>query len=393
MRKTHPNLVYVPATKDKKGRERPARWQTEITVDYRRVRRYAGATKEEALIYLGELRKAAKDGKLGDLLNPPKVQPSMAFGEYARTLLDSAEWKQKRSRRRDETSLDALNKVFKDTPLSAITPGAVRVYQTKRTEDDKRKPATANRELSLMKSVLYAAEFDNIIPTNPLRERRVRKLAEDNNREEHILGLGITDDQLRRLVDAGGEWFGVVLRLALTLGMRLGEILKSEWRDFSLAARTLRVRAENSKNKHERVVPLDAELAVAIDSLPRFGQYIFAMPNGQRRQDVRKPFEAACQAAGIPTSRANGICFHDLRHFAASRLVEKTDLVTAMRILGWLRPDMIQRYVHPSDDKKRLAIDAVALELFPGGRQENVNGQDGLGAEAEAEQAQIIPVQ
>jgi hypothetical protein len=32
MRKKHPNLVYVPASKDKKGREKAAHWQTEITV-------------------------------------------------------------------------------------------------------------------------------------------------------------------------------------------------------------------------------------------------------------------------------------------------------------------------------------------------------------------------
>jgi len=70
MRKTHPNLVYVPATKDKKGREKPAHWQTEIMVNYKRVRRYAGTTKEEALIYLGELRKAAKGGKLDELIRP-----------------------------------------------------------------------------------------------------------------------------------------------------------------------------------------------------------------------------------------------------------------------------------------------------------------------------------
>ena len=73
MRRAHPNLVYVPATRDRKEREKPAHWQTEITVNYRRVRRYAGTTKEEALIYLGELRKAAKEGRLDELHPAPKI--------------------------------------------------------------------------------------------------------------------------------------------------------------------------------------------------------------------------------------------------------------------------------------------------------------------------------
>jgi len=382
MRKTHPNLVYVPATKDKSGREKPAHWQTEITVNYKRVRRYAGATKEEALIFLGELRKAAKEGKLDELIRPAKALPGTTFGEYARALLDSAEWKQKRSRRRDETSLEALNKVFKSVPLAEITSGAVRTYMTRRVNNDGLRPGTVNRELSLLKSILYAAEFDNIIPSNPIRGRRVKRLQEDNNREQHILEMHITDDHLRKLVDAGSEWFGVVLRLAVELGMRQGEILKAEWRDFNLALRTLRVRKENAKSKEERTILLGPELAVAIDTLPRIGQYIFSLPDGGRRRDVRKPWLAACKAADIPTSRASGITFHDLRHFAASRLVKVTDVVTAQKILGWKTLDMVRRYVHPTDEDKRLAVEAVEAGLFPvQGRQNPVNGQNGRAKE------------
>jgi integrase len=392
MRKTHPNLVYVPATKDKKGREKPAHWRTEITVNYKRVRRYAGATKEEALIYLGELRKAAKEGKLDELIRPAKTLPGTAFGEYARALLESAEWKQKRSHRRDETSLEALNKVFKNVLLAEITSGAVRTYMTKRVSGDGVRPGTANRELSLLKSILYAAEFDNVIPANPIRGRRVKRLQEDNNREQHILEMNITDEQLCQLVAAGGNWFGVVLRLALTLGMRQGEILKAEWRDFSLPQRTLRVRKENAKSKEERIVPLDPELAVAIDTLPRIGQYIFSKPDGGRRQDVRKPFLAACKAAGIPTSRAAGICFHDLRHFAASRLVKETDVVTAQKILGWKTLDMVRRYVHPTEEAKREAIEKVAENLFRG-RQNPVNDQNGEAGQRMARSEQIKHIQ
>ncbi len=254
--KTDKNLKFI------KGRDgKPSYYVTEITLNYRRIRRFAGYTKEEAKTYLAKLRLAAREGKLEELIRPAKMLPGTAFGEYARALLESAEWKQKRSHRRDETSLEALNKVFKNVPLAEITSGAVRTYITKRVSGDGVRPGTANRELSLLKSVLYAAEFDNIIPANPIRGRRVKRLEEDNNREQHILEMNITDEQLRQLVAAGGDWFGVVLRLALTLGMRQGEILKAEWRDFSLPLRTLRVRKENAKSKEERTIPLGPELA------------------------------------------------------------------------------------------------------------------------------------
>jgi len=139
---------------------------------------------------------------------------------------------------------------------------------TKRVTGDGVRPGKVNRKLSLLKSILHAAEFDNIIPSNPMRGRRVKRLQEDNNREQQILEIHITDDQLRKLIEAGGEWFGVVLRLAVELGMRQGEILKAEWRNFNLALRTLRVRKENAKSKEERTISLGPKLAAGLALIP-----------------------------------------------------------------------------------------------------------------------------
>jgi len=61
------------------------------------------------------------------------------------------------------------------------------------------------------------------------------------------------------------------------------------------------------------------------------------------------------QKKNIPSGRAADICFHDLRHYAARRLVKKTDVVTAQKILDWKTLDMVRRYVHPTDEDRRLA--------------------------------------
>jgi integrase len=390
MRKTHPNLVYIPATKDKKEREKPAHYMTELTINYKRVRRFAGSTKEEALIYLGELRKAAKEGRLDELIRPPKALPGSTFGEYAQGVLESAEWQEKRSCRRDETSLDALNKVFKNVPLADIKSGAVRTYMTKRTKDDGRQPATANRELSFLKSILYKAEYDEIIPTNPIRGRRVKRLVEANGREQKILELNITDEKQIKLIEsAEEEWFRVFLELALTVGMRLGEILKAKWKHFSLPLLTLRIPAENAKSKKERIVPLDAVLAVDLDSQPKISEYIFPLRDGRQRKDVRKPFKAACDKVGILTGRADGICFHDLRHLATFHILKHKDAVTTARILGWSSLAMLDRYCHPGESDKREAVEAAAGDLGRNQtRQKDVNAHEGRAEERPAELAQ-----
>jgi integrase len=370
MRKAHPNLVYIPAMKDKKGREKLAHWLTEITVNYRRVRRYAGATKEEALIYLGGLRKAAKDGKLEEFINPKPAGDT--FGEYARGLLDSAEWKAKRSHRRDEVSLKRLNRSLKNVRLADINPALVRDYMTDRSEKDGMSPATVNRELSFLKSVLFAAECDQIIASNPIRGRRVKKFKEAGGREKAILEMNLGDEDQARLIGCAGETLKPILKVALITGMRLGEILKMKWAEVDFRLSEIRIPEENSKSKKERFVPMDAAIVEALDSIERNGDYIFFNPEtGTHIVDIRRPYKAALEAAKI-----KGLRFHDLRHLAASRLVKVTDVVTASKILGHSSLDMTLRYVHSAQKDRHAAIEKAAENLFRP-RQDNVNAENG----------------
>jgi len=370
------NLVFVPA-KDGK----PAHYLTEITLGYRRIRRFAGWTKQEARAFLAKMRLAAREGKLEELLNPRPAGDT--FGAYARTLLDSAEWKAKRSASRNELSLKHLNRAFKDTRLSEISPGLVRRYITDRGEDGMR-PATINRELSLLKSILYAAEYDGLIASNPIRGRRVKKLEENNSREKAILAMNLTDEDLRRLVDSAAPHLKPILSLAIITGMRKSEILKMKWKDIDLRLGTIRVPAENSKTKRERFIPIDANLIAELDSIERKGDYIFLNPGtGKNIMEIKRSFKTALKAAGI-----EDLHFHDLRHLAAYRLAKVTDIVTASKILGHASIQMTMRYVHPTDTDKRAAIEKAAENLFRG-RQKDVNTQIEGSLEGLEKQAQI----
>jgi integrase len=367
--KTEKNLVFIEA-KDGK----PNYWQTEVTLNYRRVRRFAGYTKEEAKTFLAKLRVAAKEGKLKELINPqPKGD---AFDTYARGLLDSAEWKAKRSASRNEISLKHLNRAFKDMRLAEINPGLVRKYVTERKEDGM-SPATINRELSLLKTILYAAEADGIIGSNPIRGRRLKKLEEANSREKIILEMKLTDSHLQRLIDCAAEHFKPILEIALITGMRRGEILKMKWKDIDFRLGTIRIPKENSKSKKERIIPVDSVLYKILDSIERKAEYVFMNDwTGGRRQDIREAFTAACKRAEIPCGRKDGLTFHDLRHVAAYNLAKVTDIVTASKILGHSSIQMTMRYVHPTDTDKREAIEKVSEKLFQG-RQNVVNGKSG----------------
>ena len=375
------NLKFI------KGKDRnPSYYQTDITLNYKRIRRYAGRTKEEAKAFLAKLILAAKDGKLEELLNPKKSCDT--FGEYAKGLLESAEWKAKRSSQRNEISLKNLNHTFRDVRLSDINPGSVRKYITGRKETGMSN-ASINRELSLLKTILYSAEYDGLIASNPIRGRRVKKLEENNSRERVILDMKLKDEDLRRLIDSAASHFKPILMIAIVTGMRLSEILKMRWKDINFRLGTIRIPKENSKSKKERVVPIDMVLYNVLDSIEEKGEYVFINDwTGGHRKDVREAFKAACKRAGIPYGRDKGLIFHDLRHLAAYRLVKLTDIVTASKILGHADVKMTLRYCHPSDKDKKLAIEKASEILFQS-RQYVVNGEKSTALKEAQKQTQV----
>jgi len=369
------NLRYIIARNGK-----PAHYLTEITLGYRRVRRFAGHSKEEAKAYLAELRIAAKRGELASFIKPQEAPAEATFGEYARHLLDSAEWKQKRSAARDESSLRALNRKFKDAPLKAIRPNLVRDYMTERIKAGLR-PASVNRERSLLVSLLYAAVGDGVIESNPIGQKGVRRLEENNSREERILELGLTDEDMRRLIFCADERTRPVIEIALLTGMRLSEILSLKWTEIDLPRRRLTIPVTNSKSKKERTIPIGGALLEALLMIERRSEYLF--PNGgtgTHVKSIRKSFAAALEAAKIPGGREKGLVFHDLRHVAASQLVRVIDVVTASRILGHSSIEMTMRYVHPTDADKRAAVEALGEWLR--GRQKDVNSFSGPSSRA-----------
>jgi len=361
---------------------KPGYYVTEITLKYPRVRRFAGYTKPEAKTYLAKFRLAAKEGKLEELIRPRPAGDT--FGEYARALLDSAEWKAKRSHKRDEVSLKRLNRSFKNVQLAEINPALVRKYMTERREKDGMSPATVNRELSFLKSVLFAAECDEIIASNPIRGRRVKKFKEANSRKKAILEMNLGDKEQAQLVECAGDTLKPILKLALITGMWLGEILKTKWSDIDFRRGEIRIPEENSKSKKERSVPMDAAIVEAIDSIERKGEFVFFNPEtGTHVMDIRRSFKAALEAAKI-----KGLRFHDLRHLAASRLMKVTDIVTASKILGHSSLDMTLRYVHSTQRDRRAAIEKAAENLFRG-RQKDANDQNSP-IEEEIQERQLV---
>ena len=149
----------------------------------------------------------------------------------------------------------------------------------------------------------------------------------------------------RLLEQAGPRLYRLVVA-ALETGCRLGELLALRWRDVDLKRGEVRIQAITAKSRKIRHIPIVARLRAVLD-LARYdpsGQpfgpdaHVFGDEVGRRLQSQQKAWESAVlkahghtptwvKTALSPQSRAAfrgiNLRFHDLRHEAGSRWLEK----------------------------------------------------------------------
>lgn len=177
---------------------------------------------------------------------------------------------------------------------------------------------------------------------------RVKKLKKAPARERIL-----TRDEAGRLVDEASPELRPILIVALNTGMRRGEILGLKWTDLDLVRGIISITM--SKSGKGRKIPMNGHVAVAaaLGAVPHRGEYVFQNPEtGTHLQTVNDAFRVALTRAKIAGCR-----FHDLRHTAASKMVEAgADLVTVSKILGHASIQMTMRYAHPTPEALRQAV-------------------------------------
>lgn len=267
--------------------------------------------------------------------------------------------------------------------LMEVTPWDIQKW---RTEGKKKglKPATLNRQISLLKSVFSRAVDWGVIPVNPLASVKpmrldaktvVRYLSEE---EEQSLrqALGDRDQELKSSRENANEWRRVrhlepfpslmgkayadylepIVLLALNTGMRRGEILGLEWSEVDLKKRNVTVKGEGAKSGSTRHIPLNDEGFSVLDAWKKQTSgkgIVFPSPvTGERMGNIKKSWGSVIKKAGV-----KGFRFHDLRHTFASKLVMATvDLNTVRELLGHASIDMTLRYAHLAPEHKAAAV-------------------------------------
>jgi integrase len=124
-----------------------------------------------------------------------------------------------------------------------------------------------------------------------------------------------------------------------------------------------RIRGARETKKRQPPVRLPDRLLAHLRRWQRLGIASHAVVewNGKPVRSVRKGFAAAVTAAGLPTTGADRITPHVLRHTAATWAMQNgADLWQAAGFLGMTVEMLQDRYGHHHPDFQREAADAVA---------------------------------
>lgn len=335
------------------------KWYIDFTFNKKRIRQFGGYTKEQARIKLLKLKIEKQNEKLG--FKKPDSRTDAPFEQFTKEFIELYSKQNKKSWKSDESSLKNLRPFFKGKMLSQIKPELVERYKAKRKseiierqeqqiKDRKREVislATVNRELAFLKTMLNkAVEWDRL-EVSPLKNVKKFKEPEFKN------GV-LTREKAKSLIEVAENHLKPILIIALNTGMRKNEILSLKWKNTILSKRYIHI--EDSKSGKSRDIPLNSLVIEALAVIPQDSEYVFYNLKTKRPiRDVKTAFKTACKNAGIDYLR-----FHDLRHTAATRMVEVgTDLVTVSKILGHSSIQMTMRYAHPTPENMRRATEKL----------------------------------
>jgi len=253
------------------------------------------------------------------------------------------EVKNKRSWKRDVIALDNIIKLFGDKKLSEITIKDIDDYKELRLKQVT--PGTVNRELQVLRHLFnQAASWDKFFNKNPVSESGLLSL---NNQVERIL----TYEEEQRLLTASPAHLKAILICALNTGMRKGEIITLKWSNVDFNNNLITIDHENNKSKRSKKIPINStlrQLLLELKLKSGGNEYVYLNSNTEpytRQDSLNRVFEIVKSLADI-----KGLRFHDLRHTAATRMIENgANIVAVSKILGHSDIKTTMRYTHPDE--------------------------------------------
>ncbi len=332
-------------------------WWVNISHQGKRIQKTTGtADKKAAERYHDEVK--AELWKINFLQQKPDY---LWFDAAARWL---AETQHKKSTRDDKLHLRWLDTYFQNKPLSEINRDFIEEIAKIKEETCKVKPATVNRMLALIRSILRKAEREWLwiekAPTIRMRaepKRRIRWLKKE---------------EAAKLMQELPQHLADMVAFTLATGLRRSNVTGLRWSEVDLVRAHALVHADQSKSSKAIPVPLNKDaIAIIRKQLGRHPEFVFSYGGHRITQCTTKAWYKAHKRAGISNFK-----WHDLRHTWASWHVQSGTSLQELQLLGgWSSLDMVLRYAHLNSEHLKQAASRICVTNLlhcPSGVLQNV---------------------
>lgn len=277
---------------------------------------------------------------------------------------------------------------FGDISLENITETHIRDFINDKLTDGRLNGSgglsekTVRELLSLLNSILKAANSAGLIQANPLRNIKRPKLLNDemrvfSHREQRRIE--------RAVIDLGEDAY-LGITLCLYTGLRVGELCALRWRNVNFERRTLTVaatlqRIQSTKPSHSkteiiidapksrrsfRTLPLTTcmtqKLRTYYASLPNCRKtpddFVFNLPGPEGNRFIEPRLFGKYFHQVLRQARVKNANFHALRHTFATRCVElNMDIKSLSEVLGHSSVSItLNKYVHSFLEQKRKGM-------------------------------------
>lgn len=366
-RKQGPKNKLCPecgADLDKLKKNRKVKYWISYRVEGKQRREYVGKSIEEARDAFGKRQVQKRENRIFEIL----PDSNMTFEKLAEWYLDLPKVKKLTSYGRLESAIENFNSVFGKRTVGSLKQEDLEQYQGKREDEDKRKQATIDYELSVTKTMVTKAFDNDKVGPNALKAfRKTRKLLKPgSNARDRIL----TIEEYLRLLNAAPAHLKPILIMAFNTGMRKMEILNLTWDQVDKKKGFIRLKADQTKEKKDKSIPINHHVQAVLDSTPQnlHHGYVFTYTkkNKPLTDNLRKSLVSACSKAGFTYGQhiEGGFRFHDIRTTVKTNMLRAgVDKTLRDVILGHSLKGMDVYYIKPTDEDLHQAMDRCRLSI------------------------------
>ncbi len=306
-------------------RKRNGRWQAQIRKSGTRATSRTFTLKQDALFWAREQERVLE-------LQTDVLEKKTLLKKTLADLLHDYEVEVGQRLKSHHVELHYFNQLrrtqFAQLTLDRLKPADIQRWVNERSASHK--ASSTVRLLGLLSRAFnHAIKHHGFpLPFNPVERVNKPRIGQKTIRR--------TPSRLAKLLESPGCRMGWIASFALETAMRRSEIANLEWADVDEERRVVHIR--NTKNGHDRSLPLSSTALLALSQFERADKPVFGMSSNA----IRLAWGRYKRSHGIDNVR-----FHDLRHEAISRLFERGLTTPEVALLsGHKTVSQLFRYAH-----------------------------------------------